>query len=120
MAIDPAPEDLKAFAGADTGRPMVMVQLLRFAEGGRDKYLEYTAAMQPVLLSLGARVLYGGECGEPLLAAQKWDAVVVVRYPNHAAYLSMLADPVHAQLEPLRRSALQEVMLLPANDWAGR
>ena len=120
MPIDPEPAALEAFAAADPGRPLVMVQLLRFTEGGRDRYLEYTAAMQPVLLRLGAAVLYGGECGEPLLATQRWDAVVVVRYPSRAAYLEMLADPVHQKVDPLRRAALQDAMVLPANDWAGR
>ena len=93
MAIDPSGADLQRFGEGGGGRPLVMVQLLRFAEGGRDRYLEYSAAAQRVLAQVGAQVLYGGECTEPLLATGgSWDAVVLVRYPNRAAYLEMLEN----------------------------
>jgi len=122
MAIDPEKADLERFLAKDTGRPFVLVQLLRFAEGGRDKYLQYAAAVQPVTRSIGAQVLYAGECVEPLLAApgQAWDAIVVVRYPSRAAYAKMHDDPAYGAVVRLRREALREAMLLPMDDWPGR
>src|SRR2546427_9351384 len=122
MAIDPEKADLERFLAKDTGRPFVLVQLLRFAEGGRDKYLQYAAAVQPVTRSIGAQVLYAGECVEPLLAApgQAWDAIVVVRYPSRAAYAKMHDDPAYGAVVHLRREALREAMLLPMDDWPGR
>ncbi len=105
MAIDPEKADLERFLAKDTGRPFVLVQLLRFAEGGRDKYLQYAATVQPVTRSIGAQVLYAGECVEPLLAApgQAWDAIVVVRYPSRAAYAKMHDDPAYGAVVHLRR-----------------
>jgi uncharacterized protein (DUF1330 family) len=122
MAIDPEKADLERFLAKDTGRPFVLVQLLRFAEGGRDKYLQYAATVQPVTRSIGAQVLYAGECVEPLLAApgQAWDAIVVVRYPSRAAYAKMHDDPAYGAVVHLRREALREAMLLPMDDWPGR
>ncbi len=120
MAIEPGSADLQRF-GEGGGGPLVMVQLLRFADGGRDRYLQYSAAAQRVLAKVGAQVLYGGECTEPLLAtAGNWDAVVLVRYPSRAAYLEMLAHPDYQEIAPLRRAALREALLLPMNDWPAR
>jgi uncharacterized protein (DUF1330 family) len=119
VAIDPGDADLQRF-GEGSG-PLVMVQLLRFADGGRDRYLEYSAKAHPFLARAGAQVLYGGECDDALLAPEgKWDAVVLVRYPSRSAYLEMLADPAYQEIAPLRRSALREAVLLPMNDWPAR
>jgi uncharacterized protein (DUF1330 family) len=121
VAIDPGAADLQRFGEGGGGRPLVMVQLLRFAEGGRDRYLQYSVAAQRVLAQIGAQVLYAGECTEPLLATGgTWDAVVLVRYPNRAAYLEMLADPAYQEIAPLRRAALREAALFPMDDWPAR
>lgn len=122
MAIEPGSEDLRRFGEGDDGRPLVLVQLLRFNQGGRERYLEYSAAAQRLLTDVGAQILYAGECTEPLLAPQagSWDAVVLVRYPSRAAYLEMLALPAYQEIAPLRRAALREAALLPMNDWPGR
>src|SRR5260370_17211743 len=94
MAIEPSPGELQRFRQADDRKPLVMVQLLRFREGGRERYLEYSAKAQPILGRLGAQVLYAGECTHPLLAeGPAWDGVVIVRYPNRAAYLQLLPPP---------------------------
>ena len=87
MAIDPGEAELQRFAEGGGGRPLVMVQLLRFAEGGRDRYLQYSTAAQRVLARVGAQVLYGGECTDPLLATGgKWDPDMV------DAFMAMLGD----------------------------
>ena len=122
MAIEPGSGDLERFLASDNKRPFVLAQLLRLAEGGREKYLQYSAAAQPIARSFGAQVLYAGECVDPLLAApgQAWDGIVVMRYPNRAAYVSMHRDPKYQAIAHLRREALREAMLLPMDDWPGR
>lgn len=119
MAIEPSSEALEHFRKGARG-PFVLTQLLRFAEGGREKYLEYSVAAQPILMRLGAQIVYAGECVEPLLAGegQAFDGIVVVRYPSRDAYLSMLADPAYQGIVHLRREALEEAVLLPTDDWA--
>ena len=122
MDIEPGSSELERFRKGDSGRPFVLVQLLRFAEGGRDLYLKYSVAAQPIVRSFGGQVLYAGECVEPLLAppGQDWDAVVLVRYPNRAAYLDMLAASAWRGIASQRRAALREVAVLPMDDWPGR
>ncbi len=122
MAIEASSGELERFRRGDDGRPFVLVQLLRFAEGGRDRYLQYSVQVLPILRSLGAQLIYGGECVEPLVAGegQAWDAVVLVRYPNRTAYVQMQADPAYQDIAKLRHAALREAVLLPMNDWPGR
>ena len=122
VAIEPSSAGLQRFRESDDSRPLVMAQLLRFSEGGRDRYLQYYAAVQAILLTSGAQVLYAGECTQPLLAAEgpAWDAVVIVRYPNRTAYVEMLADPGYQAIAHLRRAALREVSMLPMDDWPAR
>jgi uncharacterized protein (DUF1330 family) len=120
--IEPTPADLEAFRKGDNGRPFVLVQLLRFTERGRDKYLQYSATAQPILRALGAQVLYAGECVEPLVAGEgpAWDAIVVARYPSRSAYVQLLDDPGFRAIADLRRAALREAVFLPMDDWPGR
>jgi len=117
--MDPGPDELERFRAADTGRPFVLVQLLRFNDGGVEKYLRYSASAQAILRPLGAQVLYAGQCRDPLFG-EGWDAIVVVRYPSRTTYLEMLADPRYQAIVPLRREALREASLLPMDDWPGR
>jgi uncharacterized protein (DUF1330 family) len=114
--------ELERFLAKDTGRPFVLVQLLRFAEGGRERYLQYSVAAQPIVRSLGGQLLYAGECVEPLSVApgQAWDGIVVVRYPSRAAYAQMLQDPAYEKISSLRSAALREAALFPMDDWPGR
>lgn len=122
VAVEANSSDLDRFLESEAGRPFVLAQLLRFTEGGREIYLRYSVAAQPIVRSVGAQVLYAGECVEPLVASagHSWDAIVLVRYPNRAAYAQMLSDPAYRAIADLRRSALQEAMLLPMDDWPGR
>jgi|SRR5207253_3811350 len=122
MAIEPDSGALQRFLEGDDRGFLVMVQLLRFAEGGRERYLEYSRAAQPILARIGAQILYAGECTQQLLAAegQAWDAIVLVRYPSRAAYVEMQADPGYQAIGHLRRAAVREAMLLPMDDWPGR
>ena len=121
MAIDPDRADLERFRQGDTGRPVVLLQLLRFAPGGRERYLAYAAAVQPILVRLGGQVLYAGEPGPPVIAgAEGWDGIVITRLPSRAVYLDMLADPQFQALAPQRRASLREMVLMPMDDWPSR
>jgi len=118
--IGPSAADLEKFREKDDRRPFVLVQLLRFVEGGRDAYLKYSAAALPFLRTLGAQLLYAGQCVEPLGAGETWDAIVVMRYPNRATYLKMLADPGFIAIAPQRRAAVRDAVYMIMDDWPGR
>jgi uncharacterized protein (DUF1330 family) len=122
MAIDPGPDDVKRFmTEPDDGRPVVMLNLLRFADGGAALYREYGAAVAPFLAAVGGEVVYAGDGGAALIAesGQAWDAVLLVRYPNRAAFMRMVMNPDYQKITHLRTSALREAVLQPTTPWPG-
>lgn len=121
MPVDPTGEDLKRYLAEDPGGPVVMLNLLRFKEGGRAGYAEYARAIQPFLAQVGADVIYAGDCGTALVApdAHDWDAVLLVRYPSRAAFSAMVADPGYQTITALRTEALQDAVLQATEPWPG-
>jgi uncharacterized protein (DUF1330 family) len=120
MAIDPSPDDVKRFmTEPDDGRPVVMLNLLRFADGGAARYREYAAATAPFLAAVGGELVYAGGGGAALIAedGQAWDAVLLVRYPSRAAFMRMVMNPDYQKITHLRTSALREAVLQPTTPW---
>jgi uncharacterized protein (DUF1330 family) len=119
MAIDPRGADLKRFLAEDPGGPVVMLNLLRFVEGGREQYAEYAQAILPFLAKVGAELIYGGSGSTALVAepGQSWDAVLLVRYPSRSAFSKMVADPEYQRITHLRTQALKEAVLQATSPW---
>ena len=116
MPVDPTGQDLKRFLAEDHGGPVVMLNLLRFAEGGRASYEQYAEALRTTFLPrYGGEVLYAGDGASPLVAeeGQDWDMVLLVRYPDRRAFSRMVADPEYQEVTHLRTEALVEAVLQP-------
>lgn len=122
MAVDPSGSDLARMLEEDPGGPVVMLNLLRFAPGGRSSYEEYSRQAGRFLKKYGGEVLYAGDGASPLVAeeGQDWDAVLVVRYPSREAFSRMVADPEYQQITALRSGALTEAVLQPTVPWGSR
>lgn len=121
MAIDPRGQDLKRYLEEDPGGPVVMLNLLRFAEGGRELYERYARALQEVFLPrYGGEVLYAGSGSTTLVAetGQDWDAVLLVRYPSRDAFSRMVADREYQEVTALRTGALTEAVLQATAPWS--
>ncbi|MEV6262859.1 DUF1330 domain-containing protein [Streptomyces sp. NPDC051784] len=120
MAVDPSGTDLKEFLAEDPDGPVVMLNLLRFADGGRESYARYAQALSGAILPrYGAEVVYAGDGGTAMVAemGQEWDAVLLVRYPSRTAFSRMVADPEYQQVTELRTAALTEAVLQPTRPW---
>ncbi|MGA9872225.1 MAG: DUF1330 domain-containing protein [Rhodococcus sp. (in: high G+C Gram-positive bacteria)] len=121
MAIDPRGKDLKRYLAESIDGPVVMLNLLRFAEGGREQYDEYARALDTTFLpKYGARVIYAGDGSTALVAedGQAWDAVLLVEYPSRQAFCDMVADPEYHEVTSLRTEALQEAVLQATTPWS--
>lgn len=120
MAIDPRGTDLKRYLSEDPGGVVVMLNLLRFADGGRASYEAYARALEETFLPrYGGRVLYVGDGSTPLVAeqGQTWDVVLLVEYPSRAAFSAMVADPEYQQITNLRTESLTEAVLQATIPW---
>ncbi len=114
--------DRDRFLSEDDGKPVIMLNLLRFRpDGGREHYLEYVNMVGPLVKRHGAEILFAGD-GETALAAetgQAWDAVALVRYPTRRAFAEMIAEPEYHAADSLRMSALVEAVLQPMRSMFG-
>ena len=119
MAVDPTGQDLKHFLADDPGGPVVMLNLLRFKEGGRQSYEEYARRIKPFLDDLGAKLLFVGDLSTVLVAPQEhnWDTILIVRYPSRQAFSSMVANPNYQEITGLRTEALEEAVLQATIPW---
>ena len=74
-----------------------MLNLLKYTAAGEQSYRAYSAALTDYLPSIGAEVLYVGDCSTVLVAPTgwDWDAVLIVRYPSRQAFSAMVADPAY-------------------------
>ena len=119
MAVDPTREDLVRFREDAGDGPVVMLNLLRFAPGGRELYARYSREAAPFLAKHGGEVVYAGDGGRAVVAepGQSWDAVLVVRYPSAAAFSAMVADPGYQAITTWRTQALAAAVLQPTTPW---
>ncbi len=123
MAVDPRGADLKRYLAEDPGGPVVMLNLLRFAEnGGRERYDDYVEHFRRTATPFGAEVLYVGDGSTALVAedGQAWDCVLLVRYPSRQAFSDMVRDPDYSAGSHLRTEALSEAVLQATIPWAQR
>jgi uncharacterized protein (DUF1330 family) len=115
VAVNPTGAALKAFVAAAPEQPIVMLNLLRFVEGGARRYDEYLAHFRPHAEKVGARIVYFGRGSDPLVAepGQAWDAVLLVSYPSRRAFSDMVRDPSYQTGTRLRTEAVAEAVLQP-------
>ncbi len=108
-------EGFTAFAGrADDGKPVVMLNLLAFKpDGGKERYLEYGAAVAPLLEKAGGRIVFAGEPATVLLGEGSWDLVALVEYPTRQAFLDMIGSEEYQAIAHLRTEALAKGELHP-------
>jgi hypothetical protein len=121
---------LRGWAERDDGKPVYMLNLMRFYPqlrrfpGSPDfqgtpeqANAFYEQSVLWLLLRRAGYPLVGGRPQASALleippALDGWSRVILVRYPNRRAFLSLLADPAYAPLVPYKVMAL-EIVLVP-------
>ncbi len=103
----------KLAAEAETNEaPFVMFNLLNFkSDGGREAYLRYIAESAPHVQGVGAEVIYFGKANELLNGTEKWDVVMLVKYPSRKAFLQMANNPDYLKVHEHRAHALEKAVL---------
>ncbi|HET6830314.1 MAG TPA: DUF1330 domain-containing protein [Solirubrobacterales bacterium] len=107
-------EFLERSRSGDDG-PVVMLNLLALKpDGGRERYMEYGAAVAPILEGIGGRPLYTAQGGRALIGDERaWDLVLLVEYPSRAAFLEMIGSPEYQAIAHLRTEAITASELHP-------
>lgn len=115
MNVDPEAAAVADFLATAPDEPFVMLNLVRFAEGGRESYTDYLRRAAPFVEAAGARVIFLGKGMPPLVGGsdQEWDTVLLVWYPSPAAFSAMVEDPGYEEVARLRTAALEAAVLQP-------
>ena len=135
---------LRAWAENDDGRPVYMLNLMRFFDQlrpfpgapvtgtPRDANAHYETSLAPMLLRRGGYPILAGSATK--ISAAKagggqdrasnlmvyrpdlddWDRVLVVRYPGRRTFLDLVTDPRYLEVMPYRLSSA-EVVLTPVS-----
>ena len=110
-AMGPTPEQIQAFAQLPD-RPVVMVNLLKFRDGGTgaEDYSRYAADVGGILQSIGAEIIFSGQCQTTFIGGAEWDSIAMVRYPNSRALLQMAQSAEYQAISGNRSLGLEGQM----------
>ncbi len=124
VSIAPRKGALRDVAGSlDEGLPVVMVNLLRFKaqaqyeDGtqctGVEAYRTYAKHTLKLVTARGGESLYYGSARGMLIApeGEHWDQVLLVRYPDYAAFVSMITSDEYPAISYHRTAALLDSRL---------
>jgi uncharacterized protein (DUF1330 family) len=119
--VDTRPTQLAALKALPADAPVVMVNLLKFNEGGgRERYLQYGREVAPHLARVGAEVRYSGTAPVNVIGDGErpwWDAILVVEYPTPSAFVDMVKDPGYQRVHEHRAAALERGDLIATSTW---
>lgn len=105
---------LAVFAARAEEGPVVMLNLLAFKpDGGEERYMEYGAAVAPLLEKVGGRIVFAGAASPALIGEEGWDVVALVEYPSRQAFLDMVGSAEYQAISHLRTEALAKGELHP-------
>ncbi|TSA15797.1 MAG: DUF1330 domain-containing protein [Betaproteobacteria bacterium] len=109
------PKEINAelIANLPDAGPVVMVNLLCLRD--RAAYKRYSELAMPLIRARGGTVLWAGD-GEAVAFGDtdtdRWDYVVLVRYPSRAAFLDMMDSPDYAAANVHREQAVAKHVIL--------
>ncbi|MFV1362947.1 DUF1330 domain-containing protein [Mycolicibacterium elephantis] len=119
-SLEPTARQLEELAARPADEPVVMINLLRFTDGGRESYLRYVREAGPHLQRVGGTVRYAGTAPTQVIgdgAKPWWDAILVVEYPSPAAFLDMVTNEDYLKIHEFRANALERGDLIATSTW---
>ena len=129
--IDPDRAQFDAFKGLPRDTPLNMLNLVRVREQaaypdgrtatGHEAYQAYGRESQPVLESVGGRILWRGAFETTLIgpADERWDYAFIAYYPNAGAFLAMVTDPIYREAVKHRQAAVEDSRLIRLGEISG-
>jgi uncharacterized protein (DUF1330 family) len=113
--------------GFPDDQPVVMINLLRYREraaypddsavdacSGREAYRRYGQGSIGFIAAVGGQVIWQGTPQALIVgpSSERWDKVLLVRYPSKRAFLEMVGNPGYQALVFHRTAALEDSRLI--------
>jgi uncharacterized protein (DUF1330 family) len=115
--VTPNLDQFQALAAAPDEGPVVMLNLLKFREGGSESYLRYGDAAISMVEERGGRLLWSGRAEQVLIGdpAADWDVVLLVEYPSRSAFIEMVSSPEYLEAHDDREAGLERTIVVACN-----
>jgi len=125
--VDPTPEQLTAFAGADVTTPIVMLNLNKYRDraayddpgpdddlSGREAYLRYGGVALRAMAEVGAQILWMAPAEQVFAGCEheQYDEALLVWYPSRGAFLQMLGLDWYREALVHRNAALAQASVI--------
>jgi uncharacterized protein (DUF1330 family) len=139
MAVEPDTRQfaaVAAVAGGDSDGPVVMLNLNRYRErarydghapggasedvSGREAYMRYGVVAAAVLERVGGKILWHTDSTRTVIGDEtdRYDEVIAVWYPSHAAFAALATDPEILQARAHRLAGLERAALVSCESGA--
>ena len=122
MPIKPTRAQIRQLLESDPERPVVMLNLLRYADraadggdiSGEESYKRYGDEMRSILEETGARLLWRGRADSVVIGddGEQWDEVLLVEYPSRKAFIEMTSRKDYEKTGEHRTRALVDSRLI--------
>lgn len=104
----PKPEAIQALMQSAEQGKVVMLNLLKFKPaGGAASYQEYARRVTPILLRIGAKMIFAGPVTSTVIGDQSWDSIVLVEYPSRKTFVEMVTSAEYQAIHHFRDQALE-------------
>jgi uncharacterized protein (DUF1330 family) len=122
--IDPTRETFAAFREDGRPGPIHMLNLVRLRAraaypdsreaSGAVAYAAYGRDSLPVFSRLGGSIVWRGRFELMLIGPpeERWDHCFIAQYPNVAAFVEMIRDPVYREAVKHRQAAVEDSRLI--------
>ena len=120
-ALEPTPAQIETLLARPADAPVVMINLLKFRDGGRQSYVRYVQEAASQLERVGGTVRYAGTSPSVVIGDGEkpgWDAILVVEYPSPAAFIDMVTNEEFAKVHQYREDALDRGDLIATSIWS--
>jgi uncharacterized protein (DUF1330 family) len=125
--IKPKREQIQRLAETAEAGPVVMLNLLRFAETasgggnkrGADAYETYGEQMREIMANRGIKLLWRGRADSVVIGDDEgdaWDMVLLVEYPSRKVFLEMGTSKEYEKVGEHRTSALVDSRLIACTE----
>jgi uncharacterized protein (DUF1330 family) len=126
-SIEPSEAQLTRLLELQDGKPIVMINLLRYREraayepsahaescSGREAYERYGMHVLPLLAGVGARIRWRGDAKAVVIGPddEHWDEALLVEYPSRSAFVAMVTSDDYRAIMHHRTAALSDSRLI--------
>ena len=125
MSVHADPDAIAKMSAKDPDEPVVMLNLLRYrdvAESGHGvdglsgdaAFREYGRRFAELNPRFGGEPIWMGRADSTIIAPddERWDVVILVRYPTRRQFVAMMQDPDYRAIAPIRAAALEDSRLI--------